>query len=145
MTIGERAGATSAATFLFLVVHLSAMRIEAQQSQPLVPRSVLKLIIDHPDLASHFHPETRGRVPLVVSDHLLAEGVTPSKYGQPLLILADTAMGARPHLRFRSFHVEGNLAHAVVEYRMEGVEASFTLSRTDSEWWSIVEAKVSDR
>lgn len=145
MTNGGRAAITNTASFLFLVVHLSALRVEARQSPPLVPRSVLKLIIDHPGLASHFHPETRGRVPLVVSDHLLAEGVTPSKFGQPLRILADTAMGARPHLRFRRFEIQGNVAHAVVEYRVEGVEASFTLRRTDSEWWSIVEAKVSER
>src|SRR6266496_5133160 len=42
----------------------------SQQSQALVPRAVLKLIIDHPALAPYLHPEVTGRVPLVVSDHL---------------------------------------------------------------------------
>lgn len=141
----ERPWIRWATIMVFLAALLATLRAEGQQSQPLVPRSVLKLIIDHTGLASHFHPEARGRVPLVVSDHLLAEGVTPSKFGHPVLILADSAVRARPYLRFKSFQVQRNLAHAVVEYRVEGVEASFTLSRTDSGWWTIVDAVVSAR
>jgi len=38
-----------------------------QQSPPLVPRPALKLIVEHPVLAPYLHPETPGRVPLVVS------------------------------------------------------------------------------
>ena len=62
---------------------------QLQPSQPLVPRPVLKLIVDHPALAPYLHPEVVGRVPLVVSDHLLEPGVTPSKFGRPLQIVPD--------------------------------------------------------
>lgn len=141
----ERPWSRTATTMVFVAALFATPKATAQQSQPLVPRSVLRLIIDHPGLASHFHPEERERLPLVVSDHLLAEGVTPSKFGQPVLILADTALRARPYLRFKSFQVQGNLAHAVLEYPVERVEARFTLSRTDSGWWTIVDAVVSER
>src|SRR6266568_3681391 len=46
------------------------MAVSLQQAQPLVPRPVLKLIVEHPALAPYLHPEALGRVPLLVSDHL---------------------------------------------------------------------------
>src|SRR5213593_848498 len=100
-----------------------------QQSQPLVPRPVLKLIVEHPALAPYLHPEAASRVPLIVSDHLLEPGVTPSRFGQPLRIVQDRDVGTRPHLRIWSFEVDGSRAKAVVEYRAEGVEAVFNLRR----------------
>jgi len=120
------------------------VRASGQQSRQLIPRAVLKLIIDHPALAGYLHPEVAGRVPLVVSDHLLAPGVTPSKFGQPVRILGDREMGSRPHIRFQSFEVRGARAKTVVEYKVEGVEAVFTLESTASGWWSVVDAKVAE-
>jgi len=115
-----------------------------QQSQPLAPRPVLKLIVDHPALAPYLHPELAGRVPLVVSDHLLEPGVTPSKFGQPLRIVHDAEVGTQPHLRILSFEVDGSRARAVVEYRVEGVRAVFDLRRDSKGWWRVVDAKVTE-
>jgi len=112
------------------------------QSPSLVPRPVLKLIVEHPVLASRLHPEVPGRVPLVVSDHLLEPGVTPSKFGQPLRIVPDGKVGTQPHLRFSSFEVDGSRATAVVEYRVEGVQAVFDLRRDSKGWWTVVDATV---
>src|SRR2546427_12272180 len=47
------------------------MAVGLQQSPSLMPRPVLKLIVEHPVLAPYLHPEAPGRVPLLVSDHLL--------------------------------------------------------------------------
>src|SRR6266852_7824907 len=62
----------------------------SQQSQALVPRAVLKLIIDHPALAPYLHPEVTGRVPLIVSDHLLEPGgyilMRPSNFMAAVLL-----------------------------------------------------------
>src|SRR5439155_22766343 len=88
-----------------------------QQAQPLVPRPLLKVIVDLPALAPDLHPEVVGRVPLVVSDHLLEPGVTPSKFGRPQQIVPDREVGTRPHLRILSFEVDGSRAKAVIEYR----------------------------
>jgi hypothetical protein len=113
-----------------------------QQPQPLVPRPVLKLIVDHPALAPYLHPEVAGRVPLVVSDHLLERGVTPSKFGQPVRIVHDRDVGAQPHLRILSFEVDGSRAQAVVEYRVEGVRVEFDLRSNSHGWWTVADAKV---
>jgi hypothetical protein len=115
-----------------------------QQSQQLIPRAVLKLIIDDPALAGYLHPEVAGRVPLVISDHLLALGVTPSKFGQPVRILSDREVGSQPHLRFRSFDVEGSRAKTVIEYKVEGVTAVFTLESSSAGWWKVLDAQIAE-
>ena len=113
-----------------------------QQSPPLVPRPVLKLIVEHPALGPYLHPERVGRVPLVVSDHLLEPGITPSRFGQPLRIVHDRDVGTQPHLRILSFTVDGSRAKAVAEYKVEGVQAVFDLRRDSKGWWTVTEAKV---
>lgn len=124
---------------------LALLVISSTPESPLVPRAVLKLIIGHPALSKYLHPEIEGRVPLVVSDHLLESGVTPSKFGKPVRILSDREAGTLPHLRFTSFEVEGTRATASLEYKVEGVEAVFTLETSPSGWWKVVDAKVAER
>src|SRR5258707_4947241 len=123
-----------------LTVAIAALR----QSQPLVPRPVLKLIVEHPALAPYLHPEIAGRAPLVVSDHLLEPGVTPSRFGQPLQIVPDREMGTRPHLRILSFEVDGARAKAVVEYRVEGVQAAVDLLGESNGGPTVVGANVAE-
>lgn len=113
-----------------------------QQPQPLLPRPVLKLIVEHPALAPYLHTEIAGRVPLLVSDHLLEPGVTPSRFGQPLRIVPDREVGSQPHLRIIRFQVDGSRAKAVVEYKVEGVQAVFDLRRDSKGWWTVVDAHV---
>src|SRR2546426_12226485 len=115
-----------------------------QQSPPLVPRPALKLIVEHPALAPYLHPEVAGRVPLVVSDHLLEPGVTPSKFGQPLRIVPDREVGTQPHIRILTFKIDGSGAKATIEYKVEGVQGLFNLKRESNGWWSVVDAKVAE-
>ena len=124
-----------------LIYHL-LMAVGLQQPQPLLPRPTLKLIVEHPALAPYFHPEIAGRVPLLVSDHLLEPGVTPSRFGQPLRIVPDREVGTKPHLRILSFEVDGSRAKAVVEYKVECVQAVFDLRHDAKGWWTVVDAKV---
>ncbi len=121
---------------------LLVVAVRLQQPQPLLPRPALKLIVEHPALAPYVHPEIAGRGPLVVSDHLLEPGVTPSRFGQPLRIVPDREVGTKPHLRILSFDVDGFRAKAVVEYKVEGVQAIFDLRRDSKGWWTAVDAKV---
>jgi len=80
----------------------------------------------------------------VVSDHLLEPGVTPSRFGQPLRIVPDREVGTKPHLRILSFDVDGSRAKAVVEYKVEGVQAVFDLRRDSKGWWTVVDARVAE-
>src|SRR5256712_2780381 len=99
-----------------LACHL-LVAVGLQQPQPLLPRPALKLIVEHPALAPYLHPEIAGRVPLVVSDHLLEPGVTPSRFGQPLRIVPDREEGTQPHLRIMTSEVDGSRPKALVEYK----------------------------
>jgi hypothetical protein len=74
---------------LFAVACQVLMAVGLQQSQPLVPSPVLKLIVEHPALGPY-----------------------------------------------------GSRAKAVVEYRVEGVQAVFDLRRDSKGWWTVVDAKV---
>lgn len=112
-----------------------------QQNQQPVPRAVLKLIIQHPALDRYLNPAVTGPSPLVVSDHLLAPGITPSRFGEPIRIVDDREVGSLSHLRFRSFEVSGARAKAVVEYKAKGVEATFLLENNGG-WWSVIDANV---
>ena len=125
-----------------LLVCELAVAVGLQQPQPLLPRPALKLIVEHPALAPYLDPQNAGRVPLVVSDHLLEPGVTPSRFGQPLRIVPDREAGRKAHLRILSFDVDGSRAKAVVEYQVEGVQAVFGLRRDSKGWWTVVDAKV---
>ncbi len=129
-------------TFVGAVACQVLMAVSLQQSPALVPRPVLKLIVEHPALAPYLHPDAADRVPLVVSDHLLEPGVTPSRFGQPLRIVPDREVGTQPHLRILSFEVDGSRAKAVVEYRVEGVQAVFDLRRDAKGWWTVADANV---
>ncbi len=112
-----------------------------QASQQLIPRAVLKLIIQHPALEQYLGASGPGQDPLVVSDHLLAPGMTPSRFGEPIRILGEREVSSLSHLRFRSFEVSGARAKAVVEYKAKGVEAEFMLENKGG-WWSVIDAKV---
>ncbi|HEY7169789.1 MAG TPA: hypothetical protein VH417_03020 [Vicinamibacterales bacterium] len=104
----------------------------------IIDRAVVKLIIEDPSLARYLE----SRVPLLVSDHLLASGMTPSRFGKPVRILSDDELEAQPHLRFTSFEVSGDVANATVEYAAEHVRATFVLRHSSSGWWTVVKSQV---
>jgi hypothetical protein len=116
--------------------------LTAQSTAQLVPRVVLKLVVDHPVLAPYLHPEASGRVPLAVSDHMLASGVTPSKFGRPIQIVPDRETGTRPHLRFIDYKENGSRATATIEYKVEGIQVTFTLETTSPGWWTVVDTRL---
>lgn len=116
----------------------------SQPPQPLVPGPVVRLVIDHPALAVYLHPEVAGRVPLIISDNLLAADIKLSKFGQPVRIVHDLEVGAQPHIRFLSFQVDGRRAKATIEYKVEGVQAVFILEQRSSGWWKVVNATATE-
>jgi len=128
-----------------LVSSLAASPQADSTGQLLVPRAALKLIVEHPALEPYLQPEIATRAPIVVSDHLLEPGMTPSRFGQRLTILSDPDIGAQRHLRFRSVTAEDTRATVVIECEAERMEATFTLEKSASGWWMVVNAKASKR
>src|SRR3954468_2893958 len=106
-----------------------------------VDRAVVKLIIGDPALAGYLHPERPGRLPLLISDHLVADGVTPSFSGQPVRFMTDMELKSLPHIRFASFDLTSDGAETSVDYAAEQVRVVFTL-RNRSGWWSVLKSQV---
>lgn len=143
MTRGARGIAL--AVLIAVASSLTAFAQADSTGQFLVPRAALKLIIEHPALEPYLQQEIAARAPIVVSDHLLEPGLTPSRFGQRLAILGDRDIGAQRHLRFRSVTADGVRATVVIECEAERMEASFTLEKSASGWWTVVNAKASRR
>jgi len=61
-----------------------------------------------------------------------------------LRIVPDREVGTEPRLRILSFEVDGSRARAVVEYRVEGVQAVFDLRRDAKGWWTVADARVAE-
>ena len=80
-------------------------------------------------------------MPLLISDHLIADGVTPSFAGQPVRFTSDAELKSLPHVRFTDFQTTGDLAQVTVDYAIEQVRIVFTL-RGQSGWWSVVKSQV---
>lgn len=59
-------------------------------------------------------------------------------------VLSDREVGSQPHIRFQSFEVEGSRAKTVIKYKVEGIEGVFILESISSEWWKVVDAKVTE-
>lgn len=129
--------------FLTMVAFGRPSAASEPENQQLVPRVVLKLIIEHTTLDQYLNPAVAARGELLVSDHLLAPGITPSRNGVPVRILGDGDLDSLPHLRFRSFELSGVRAKTVVEYGAKGVEAVFVL-KNNAGWWSVVDAKIAE-
>jgi hypothetical protein len=104
-------------------------------ARDLVPPALLKLLIEHPVLTPYF-----PRGPIVVSDSLLEPGPVPSRFGQHVEIVRDSALGDRPCLRMSAFDVRGLDATAVAEYRAKLVEFHFVLKRSPAGWWQVIGA-----
>jgi len=127
--------------FATLVVSLGA-EAPAQAGRQLVPQSVVEVIINNSRLAKFFHPEVSDRVPLVLSDNLLATGLILTKFGQPVQIIPDREIGARPHLRFVRYELKGSEANVEIEYEVEGVHATFTLVKMSGSSWKVKGLKL---
>src|SRR3954451_7151053 len=133
-----RAGAFAIAA---LVLGPSTLIAGPADAATPVDRAVVKLIIGDPAVAAYLHPERPGRLPLLISDHLVADGVTPSFSSQPVRFISDGELKSLPHLRFSSFELTGDQAEAAVDYEVERVRVLFTL-RNQSGWWSVVKSQV---
>jgi hypothetical protein len=136
-------GVLRAVVFAIVAVALARSPLVAAPADaaPPVSRAVVKLIIGDPAFAAYLHPERPGRLPLLISDHLVADGVTPSFSGQPVRFMPDRELKSLPHIRFASFDLTSDGAETSVDYAAEQVRVVFTL-RNRSGWWSVLKSQV---
>jgi hypothetical protein len=110
----------------------------------LIPNDAVEVILNHPSLKKYYHPEVPGRIPLLVSEHLLEDSVTFEIFGMPVRVAPDSALESRPHVKFIQYDLHGHRASVTIEYRVEGVRGVFYLKKKENELWKIVKAKVTE-
>lgn len=112
-------------SLLILVLLFSAGSVSAKKSaggkNKYPKEAIIQSIIDLEQLKSYLHPEIPGRIPLVISDHLVGQNLTLNKFGKKVRIVAEeAATGA--FLRFTVFNCKnGNYCNVAFEYPIEGL------------------------
>lgn len=107
-----------------------------------IPACIVKQIIDHNNLLQFLHPEIDERVPLIISDHLVDQKMTLSKFGEPVKILPESEIKTRPYLRFTGYTVNGGTAKVKVEYKIEGIVGSFIFTQDSENNWAMKDAQI---
>ena len=128
---------------IFIVLIPGSSHSIDQHKLELVPRVVLKLVVGDKQLQKYFHPEALGGMSLIVSDHLLADGITPSVFGKPVTIMGDKQIGDMPHLRIIKYNVKGKSASLAFDYTHKNIRVDCVVTE-DNGWWSISDMKITE-
>ncbi|UOG40536.1 hypothetical protein [Leptospira noguchii] len=130
--------------FLILIANLTSHQT-SQSSQIKVPKSIVSLVINHSEIVKFLHPKAKGRLPLILSDHLLESNIKLSKFKRPVQILSDIEIGSRPHIRFLSFQTDDRHAKTTIEYQIEGLNATFYFKLGKNEIWNITKTIIKEK
>ena len=143
-----------AALVATLAICLSAgsawQRAGAQTSRPATPESVaatvpgaiVEQVINHSALQQFLHPRVPGRVPLVLSSHLLDPRLSLRKFGKPVQVVPGAQLKKGiAYLRFTGFTLKQNVATVEIRYNVEGVGGRFIFQR-DGNLWRLLKASV---
>lgn len=110
-----------------------------------ITQDMVRQVLDNPKLELFLHPEVEGRIPVVLSDHLLASPMDLSKYGQPVRVSADTTPTERAILRFTRLTLGDNNATLEFVYDIEGVYGKCTFARAADGTWLLSAMSVWER
>ena len=107
-----------------------------------VPTAIVEQVINHPDVEQFLHPDMPGRVPLVLSCHLVDPHLSLRKFGKSVRVVADAQRKKGVAcLRFTQFTLKHNVATVEVQYSVEGMKGRFRFQR-DGVLWRLLKAGV---
>ena len=78
---------------------------EKARSRVEIPKSIVEQVLNHAKLQGFLHPEALGRVPVVISSHLINPRLPIRKFGKPVRIVPDAKLKSGAFLRFTNFDV----------------------------------------
>ena len=117
----------------------------APQRAPSADQSaVLQAVLDHARLRPFLHPESPGRVPVIVFIRGAAADISAQKFGAPVRVLTTDSRLQATVIRLTRFSVTEDTAEVALAYPAEGVQGSFTLRRAGSVW-RVTDAEVHER
>lgn len=94
---------------------------------------ILKMIIDHSNVQQYYHPDVKGRVPLVIQTHKnIGTDLSLVKFDKPVLfVLEDSGASA---LRIKSFKIKPDFVSFEINYSIEGVTIKGEARKKQLEW-----------
>lgn len=120
---------------LFLILFtsfsfLNADPVNKKKNDRKFPKeAIIQSIFDLDRLQSYLHPEISGRVPLVVSDHLIGRKLKLNKFKKKVKIVSDKNISGA-YIRFTAFECKEEPAYCNIafEYPIEGIKGSTGVS-----------------
>lgn len=100
-------------------------------------RQLAQMAIDLPALEKYYHPDLPGRKPLcVVRNEVLPEGITLTKFGQPVRFVsaAESRAGNAACFEFSKIEVSGDSASVEFAYNVEGIRGTAQYRKTNGTW-----------
>lgn len=125
-----------------LVLLLSNVAFAINQESEYIPVEIVQQVTDYPGLHEFLHPEIAGRVPLVLSSHLLPPKLELRKFGHPVHVRQDSGLRNGAFIRFRDYRVDAGKATVLLDYKVAGVSGRFLFTRTREGRWVLTDASI---
>lgn len=126
---------------------IMAENVQARKTAPDDITQIVKTIIELPDLQNYFHVEqSPERKPLyILKDGEIKSDLELNKFGEKVRFATCDELKKlnKPYLEFTKIDVKNNKASVVFRYRVEGIEGTVSLSRTEG-GWKASEQKISE-
>lgn len=127
---------------IFLLAGLGSFAQTDQDKQ-----AILQQCIDLPALQTYLHPETAGRVPLVIINNGTIPVLQLSKFGKPVVFKSDDeieASGNKAALDFVRFDITAESATVIYRYKVEGIMLTVLFKKNKADW-TISDSKIVER
>ena len=95
--------------------------------------TIVKMIIDHPDIQQYYHPDVEGRVPLViVTNNLIENKLALTKFNEPVKFYNKPIDGV--FLEITRYDISEDEIIFELMYSEEGVSANGKISKQPEGW-----------
>jgi hypothetical protein len=136
--------------FLFFFVLFSfaqAAQMKKEENQVNYNKeAIIQSILDLGKLQVYLHPEISGRIPLVISDHIIGQNLKLNKFKEKVKIVSDKSVTGA-YLRFTVFECKADPTYCNIafEYPIEGVSGSTGLWISPNGSYKFEKTDISER
>jgi hypothetical protein len=113
--------------FLVVISIADAAPKKRNEKMSYPKEAIIQSIIDHKQLQPYLHPEIAGRVPLILSDHLIGPDLKLNKFKKRVTIVPDKDVKGA-YIRFTVFDCRKDITYTycniAFEYPIESVSGA---------------------
>jgi hypothetical protein len=123
---------------VLLVFGICCKGVSIAGDQGIIPNEVVKQILKHPRLTAFFHPEIKGRVPIVIQSNFVDPNIKIIMYEKPVVVIPDSKKQLITNI-YMSFFEDGKVS---ISYPVEGLKGVFKFIPDTKGSWVLEEANV---